>query len=101
MFQSGTVIEKHFDRTGKLSTDTHDFLNDLWNDLLNNISRGKKDYCKYAKSFVYRYAIIPQGVTIEQLFTEGKWLNNHPELSVKYILDKILEREEDLINKLS
>ena len=97
----GTVIEKHFDRTGKLSTDTHDFLNDLWNDLLNNISRGKKDYCKYAKSFVYRYAIIPQGVTIEQLFTEGKWLNNHPELSVKYILDKILEREEDLINKLS
>ena len=97
----GTVIEKHFDRTGKLSTDTHDFLNDLWNDLLNNISRGKKDYCKYAKSFVYRYAIIPQGVTIEQLFTEGKWLNNHPELSVKYILDKILERKEDLINKLS
>lgn len=94
---TGKALERRFDRTGKLSADSYVFLNEFWNELLNNISGGKKNYCKYGRDFVYRYAIIPRGVTLEQLFKDGNWLDDHSELSVKYVLDKMIDDKGDLL----
>ncbi len=99
----GKAIEKLCDKTGKLSENAYNFLDGTWNDWLKGLSDGrKKDYCKYGKGFVYRYAIIPEKITIivNQLLVEGGWLEGYPELSVKYILDKIIENKNDIIANL-
>lgn len=97
---TGKALEKLFDKTGKLSAEPYAFLNEVWNSFLNKISDGRKDYCKYGRDFVYRYAIIPKGVTLDKLFKDGNWLYGHPELSVKYVLDKMIEDWDDLIANL-
>lgn len=94
---TGKAIDRLFDRTGNLSAKPYAFLNDYWNVLFNNISGSKKDYCKYGRDFVYRYAIIPKGVTLEQLFNDGKWMEGHPDLTVKYVLDRLVESRKELL----
>lgn len=97
---TGKAIDKVFDRKGELLAKQYAFLNNVWNDLLNQISDGKKDYCKYGRDFVYRYAIIPEGVTLEQLFKDAEWLDGHCELSIKKVLDKLTESKNLLIANL-
>jgi hypothetical protein len=81
-------------------------LDEIWNDCLNGRSDGKKGNCKYGKNFVYRYVRILPGpkedkdIEIDRLLKEGKWLEEHPDLSVKYILDKIIENKKEIIEKL-
>ena len=67
-------------------------------------SYGKKDFCKYGKEFVYRYVKISKEhenvpeIKVRQILEDGEWLSNHPDLSVRFILDKITEHQKDLIN---
>lgn len=96
----GKAVEKLFDKKiGKLLEKPYNFLDETWNNWLK-IYDGKKDYCKYGTGFVYRYAIIPKNTKIDQLLVDGKWLKEYPDLSVKYILDKIIENKKEIIEKL-
>ena len=96
----GKAVEKLFDKkNGKLLEKPYNFLDETWNNWLK-IYDGKKDYCKYGTGFVYRYAIIPKNTKIDQLLVDGKWLKEYPDLSVKYILDKIIENKKEIIEKL-
>ena len=103
VYFEGKVIEKLYDKkTGKLLEKQYGFLDKIWNDCLNGCSDGKKDNCKYGKNFVYRYVIIPGEddnvkIKIDQLLVGGNWLEGYSELSVKYILDKIIENKKDII----
>lgn len=103
VYFEGKAIEKLYDKkTGKLLEKQYGFLDKIWKDCLNGCSSGRKDNCKYGKNFVYRYVIIPGEndnvkIKIDQLLVKGNWLEGYPELSVKYILDKIIENKKDII----
>ena len=100
----GKAIEKLY-KGECMKDDKYKFLDEIWNDWLKGLSDGrKKDNCKYGKYFVYRYVRIPEEdenvkvkIKISQLLVEGNWLEGYPELSVKYILDKIIENKKDII----
>lgn len=96
---TGKAIEKLFDRTGKLLDDAYAFLDSTWDTWLR-YSDGRKDYCKYGNVFVYRYVVIPRDIALNRLLVEGGWSDHHPELSVKYVLDKIIENKSIIIDKL-
>ena len=96
----GKAIEKLY-KGECLKDDKYNFLDGTWNDWLKGRSDGRKDHCKYGKGFVYRYVIIPENITVNQLLVEGNWSKEHPELSVKYILDKIIENKDSIIANLS
>ena len=102
----GKAIESLYKNTDKLSEESYKFLDKIWNEWLKGLSDGrKKDYCKYGKGFVYRYVIIePEDknpeIKIEELLESGNWLKEYPELSVKYILGKIIENKDDIIANL-
>lgn len=102
----GKAIEKLY-QGECLKDDKYKFLDEIWNDWLKGRSDGrKKDNCRYGKNFVYRYVRIqnPEDknikIKIDQLLEEGGWLEGYPELSVKYILGKIIENKYDIIANL-
>ena len=104
VYFEGKAIERLY-QGECLKDDKYNFLDEIWNDCLNGRSDGKKGNCKYGKNFVYRYVRIPgpkegKNIKIDQLLKEGKWLEEHPDLSVKYILDKIIENKKEIIEKL-
>ena len=102
----GKAIEKLY-QGECLKDDKYNFLDKIWNDWLKGRSDGrKKDNCRYGKYFVYRYVRIqnPEDknikIKIDQLLEKGGWLEGYQELSVKYILDKIIENKKEIIEKL-
>lgn len=104
VYFEGKAIERLY-QGECLKDDKYNFLDEIWNDCLNGRSDGKKGNCKYGKNFVYRYVRIPgpkedKDIEIDRLLKEGKWLEEHPDLSVKYILDKIIENKKEIIEKL-
>lgn len=104
VYFEGKAIERLY-QGECLKDDKYNFLDEIWNDCLNGRSDGKKGNCKYGKNFVYRYVRIPEpkedkDIEIDRLLKEGKWLEEHPDLSVKYILDKIIENKKEIIEKL-
>lgn len=98
VFFEGKAIEKLY-QGECLKDDKYKFLDEIWNDWLKGLSDGRKGNCKYGKNFVYRYVKIPENITIDALLEGGNWLEEHPDLSVKYILDKI-KNERDKIENL-
>lgn len=100
VFFEGKAIEKLY-QGECLKDDKYKFLNEIWNDWLKGLSDGRKDNCKYGKNFVYRYVKIPENITIDALLEGGNWLENHSELSVKNILDKIIDNKDNIIKELS
>jgi hypothetical protein len=90
------------------NADLNDVLKEFWNAWLVLPQGGVKklSYCQYSEGgFVYRYVRIPgpkedKYIEIDRLLKEGKWLEEHPDLSVKYTLDKIIENKKEIIEKL-
>lgn len=90
------------------NADLNDVLKEFWNAWLVLPQGGVKKlgYCQYSEGrFVHRYVRIPgpkegKNIKIDKLLKEGKWLEEHPDLSVKYILDKIIENKKEIIEKL-
>ena len=90
------------------NADLNDVLKEFWKAWLVSPQGGVKKlgYCQYSEGrFVYRYVRIPgpkegKNIKIDQLLKEGKWFEEHPDLSVKYILDKIIENKKEIIEKL-
>ena len=98
---TGKIIEKLFD--GKdLSKEAFEFFKQKWSDDWLRKYDGNKDYCKYGNSFIYRYVKIPtdKTISIEELLTNGGWYEENNELSVDFILKKIIAEKDSLIDKL-